>query len=209
MTTRTLRTSLFGLGAMTLLALPTAALAQPNPDDWGGSGGSTGGTLGETPVTTAAAPTAEPAPAAEGEAKWGLGTTFPTGGDGVYANFLKAMSGGENWLDLGVSLRIDKAGDGADTVFGLGVRGGYRMFRAQMGRVRPYVEPFAGIDIGTLDDVGASLSLVAGARGGVDFTVLPQFTLGTSIGLGASFSDDFNNIHIGTFQSSIDATFWW
>ncbi len=54
-TARTLRTSLLGLGATTLLALPTVALAQPNPDDWGSTDGS-GSTSGETPVTTAAAP---------------------------------------------------------------------------------------------------------------------------------------------------------
>ena len=151
---------------------------------------------------------AEPAPA-DGAATWGIGTTFPTGGDGVYANFLKAMGGGENWLDLGVSFRIDKVGDGADTVFGIGARGGYRMYRAQMGRVRPYIEPYAGLDIGTLDDVGPSLTLSLGGVGGVDFTVLPQFTLGAAVGAGATFSNDFDDIHIGTFSSSINATFWW
>jgi hypothetical protein len=104
---------------------------------------------------------------------------------------------------------MDKADPDTDSVLGIGVRGGYRMYRMQAGRVRPDVEPYIGLDIPTLDEVGDTMALTAGGIFGVDFTVLPQFTLGAGIGLGGRFTNGFDTTHIGTFSSSINATFWW
>ncbi|MEZ4366504.1 MAG: hypothetical protein R2939_09490 [Kofleriaceae bacterium] len=200
------RTRLASLVAVTLTSLSTTALAD---DDLFGDGTASAEVSATTSYEAPAAdaPAAE-AMAADGEAMWGLGTTWPTGGDGAYLNLLKRLSG-ENWLHLGASFRIDKIGDGADTIIGLGVRGGYRMYRLQHGRVRPFIEPYAGLDIGSLDAAGDTISMTLGGAFGIDFTVLPQFTLGLGVGLGASFTDGFDALHVGTYTTSINATFWW
>lgn len=194
------------IAAVSLLSLGVAAstaMAQPADGEVAVTT-SYDSTYGTTPVVTS-----EPAPAAStSAAKWGVGTTFPTGGDGQYANFLMNLSA-DNWLNLGVSVRIDKAGEGADTVFGIGARAGYRMYRAQVGRVRPYIEPFIGVDIGDAGEAGDTLGLLLGAQLGVSFQVMDQFTLGAGVGMAAGFGDSFKSVSISTYTPSLNATFWW
>lgn len=195
--------------------MSTVAYAQ---DDMGGGeegGGDTGG--GDTGGGDTAA---APAPAADGatDYKMGIGVVFPTGGDGAHANFLWGM--GKNYLDLSVGVNfskgpvVDPMGMTSDeSIFGVDLGVGYRMYKPMKGKIRPYLEPFGNLSIGSFADAGPTLTLAVGALMGVDYQLWEQFTLGTGIGAVLVFDNDgtdpFKVIDFGLVTSPIIATFWW
>lgn len=131
------------------------------------------------------------------------------------ANLLWAV--GENWLELGVGLSVEKtAGDPTttpptedETAVGFLLRGGYRMMKPTKGRVMPFLKPFLEFGISNFSAAGDTIILGAGATLGVDVLVFDQFTLGAQIGAGFRTSDAFNTFAIATDTSTLNATIWW
>ncbi len=128
------------------------------------------------------------------------------------ANLLWAL--GDNWLDLGVGLRVAKeapeppATDAATTI-GLELDVGYRMMKPTKGRVMPFLKPFIQFGIADFDAAGDTLILGAGATLGVDVMIVEQFTLGAQIGLGIRTDTAFDTFNLSTGTSALNATIWW
>jgi hypothetical protein len=144
----------------------------------------------------------------------GISTAFPTGGDGGAANILYGM-GGENWLDLRLGVNFSKGVEdpitmtGGDSVFGVDLGLGYRMYKPVKGKIRPYLEPAVFFGIDDFSAAGDTMFLALAALMGVDYALMDQFTLGVGVGAGLSFTQKFKAIDFGLFTTSINATFWW
>ena len=149
-------------------------------------------------------------------AKWGISTAFPTGGDIANLDFLYGL-GGANWLDVTLGFNIDHtpanaAGAPANTLVEANVGLGYRMYKAASGRIHPYMEPAIDLSIGDFGNAGKTVGLGIAGKLGVDFQLFSQFTLGVQLAASLDFisaGDTFNQIHVGTSTSNINATFWW
>jgi hypothetical protein len=195
------------IGSMSLAALlciGTAAYAQePPPGGEGGEGGGGG---------TAMAPASNGGGESSDAYKMGIETAFPTGGDGAHANFLWGM--GKNMLDLGIGIdfvHTDVADPmtGDKTTFGVDLFAGYRMYKPMKGKLHPYLEPAIHFGIPSFSHAGDTMVLGVGAMFGVNYEIIPQFTLGTGIGAGLNFSNKFKDINFGLITASITAGFWW
>lgn len=135
-----------------------------------------------------------------------IATPIPT------ANLLWAL--GDNWLDLGLGLRVTSGPDPAmpmdnKTTVGMLFDVGYRMMKPTKGRVMPFLKPFVQLGIGDFGAAGDTLILGAGATLGVDVMIVEQFTLGAEIGGGLATSDGFDTFRLGTTTSTLNATIWW
>ncbi len=137
----------------------------------------------------------------------GISNTWPTGGDGGSANLLYAM--GENWLDLQIGFNLDVVEATDSTTIGIELGAGYRMYKEMSGKVRPYIEPGILLTIGDFGDVGPTMGLLAFGAMGIDYALMDQFTLGTSLAAGLGFTNEFKDISFGLITTSINATFWW
>ena len=174
---------------------------------------------GTTTITTPSDGNSNNVGTVEGDssaAKWGISTAFPTGGDATNLDFLYGL-GGANWLDVQLGFNIDHtpanaAGGAANTVVEANVGLGYRMYKASSGRIHPYLEPAIDLGIGDFSNAGKTIGLSIQGKAGVDFQLFSQFTLGVQLVGSLNFisaGDTFNQIHLGTSTSNINATFWW
>jgi hypothetical protein len=204
------------LGAMIMtvvLAMGTTAFAQDPVEGEEGGGGDTGMT-GDTGGTTNTPPANTGDTGGGDDYTMGIGTTWPTGGDGGHANFLWKL-GGENWLDLSIGVDLTKLPDpldpmaDAEVVFGFELGAGYRMYKPMKGRIRPFLEPFLVFGAADVSNFADVMQLTVGAMMGFDYQLMDQFTLGAGIGAAAAFQNKFKEFDIGLFTASINATWWW
>lgn len=120
---------------------------------------------------------------------------------------------GGNYLDIGIGFDfVNTSPDEGDSTTETDIRliVGYRMYRALSGRIRPFLEPYASI--ASIDTIaGDPLTLGLGARFGVDFELVPQFTLGAALGAELDYitADGGDQFRFGFYTTSINATFWW
>jgi len=209
--------------SIAMVAAQGAAFAQ---DDTGMGGGGTGdatGGMGETttPTTTTAA----------GEGYAGLHSglegisvpllTFDFGGlvapSGVpTADFFWGLNESAA-IDTQIGLRFAKTPadptanppTADSTTFGVHLGVGYRMIKANKGKIRPYVEPGIALDTIDVGHVGDNIAIGAFGEMGVEYLISDQLTVGTQFGAAASFTQKFKNIDIATFTGAVDVSFWW
>ena len=171
------------------------------------------------PEPAAATDTAPAAAASSSDSSDGLtmaiSTAFPTGGDNT-ANLLYGLAA-DTWLDLSLGLNFGPGPDtfdmmgnpvAGDDIIGLQVGVGYRMYKPNMGKIRPYLEPAVFVAIDDVGEAGDTMDIGGGALLGVDYALMDQFTLGTGIGAGLSYVD-LDSLQFGLFTANINATFWW
>jgi hypothetical protein len=167
-------------------------------DEGGGGGGTEGGGMAEG--------------TGGGAHSKGLQVSYNAAGDSPVLHYLHGM--GTATLDLEVLFgftNISPDGGDSTSVVEIGIGGAYRMYKDMDGRIHPYLAPGAFFALSTDEAAGEPKIFGVGAEMGVDFMVFDQFSLGAALGAGLQFeiTEAANTLSIGTYTTSINATYWW
>lgn len=195
--------------AALVCAMAGTASAQ---DDVEGGTDATEETTTETTETTAEPAAASAAPAEGGAAgghQYGIEASLNSAADEAAVHLLYGLGG--NYLDLGLGFAVVSS---ADTEWNLELELGYRMMRSPIGRVQPYLKPLVILNVVSEAEAGeseTSIGFGAGAAFGVDYELLPQFTLGTEVGAALLYEDTDPDatISVALVTAALKATFWW